>query len=425
MIRRTLFPSRVHRRLAPLTVASFVGGIWLWVPVEKLFLKEIGFTPQTIGLMAAAYAAVVPLLEIPSGILADRWSRRGVLLIGNVGGFLSVVVGGLSNNVMLYVVAALLLGVYFAMQSGTVDAMVYDTVLEETGDSEQFESVIGRVRMVESAALVVGAVSGGALAALTSTRFTYFATLPFIVLATVCLATFREPRLHEAGERLSLRRHVAMTFGVVRTNRQLLPIAALLVLTSILTQAVFEFGPLWLVEADAGAGAFGPAWAGLMASLGLGGALAGRMRFEHARTRRTLVVLLLGGVAVLLVSGDAVVVTAAQIMVAMLSVVLGIFLTRLLHDAVSSDVRSGVSSGVGAVTWATFVPFALAFGALSQSSGVHVAGWMLFAVAIAIAGLLVTVTRRVISSTSPAEPAIDMPCAEPRDAVPITSAAAA
>ena len=32
----------------------------LWVPVEKLFMSEIGFDPAAVGLMAAAYAAVVP-----------------------------------------------------------------------------------------------------------------------------------------------------------------------------------------------------------------------------------------------------------------------------------------------------------------------------------------------------------------------------
>ena len=34
----------------------------LWVPIEKLFQTEIGFDAASIGLMAAAYAAVVPLL---------------------------------------------------------------------------------------------------------------------------------------------------------------------------------------------------------------------------------------------------------------------------------------------------------------------------------------------------------------------------
>src|SRR4030095_16044484 len=102
VVHRAVFPSQAHRRLAPLVAAAFFGGIALWVPVEKLFLAELGFTPQSIGVMAAAYAAVVPMLEIPSGVLADRWSRRGVLLVGNAGGFLSVLVGGLSTDKATY-----------------------------------------------------------------------------------------------------------------------------------------------------------------------------------------------------------------------------------------------------------------------------------------------------------------------------------
>ncbi|MGH9225622.1 MAG: MFS transporter [Acidimicrobiales bacterium] len=382
----------VHRRLAPLVASFFFGGVWLWVPVEKLFLAEIGFTPKTIGLMAAAYAAVVPLLEVPSGILADRWSRRGVLAIGNAGAFLSVLVGGLSTNVGTYLVAALLLGIYFAMQSGTFDAIVYDTVLEETGSSEQFESMIGRVRMAESVSLVAGALAGGVLAAVTETRITYFATLPFLVVSTALLFRFREPRLHEAGERRTLRQHVALTVRTIGHDRRLLPVAALLVLTALLTQAVFEFGPLWLVDAGSGAGAYGPAWAGLMASLGLGGALAGRVRFERPRVAGAFAVLLLAATSVLLVGHHAALVTAAQIVVAVLSVAAGIYVTRLLHDAIPSDIRAGVSSTVGAATWIAFLPFALGFGLASERWGVHVAAWLFAVVAGAVSVLLLVVT---------------------------------
>ena len=38
-------------------------------------MTSIGFTSATVGVMAAVYAVVVPLLEVPSGMLADRWSR--------------------------------------------------------------------------------------------------------------------------------------------------------------------------------------------------------------------------------------------------------------------------------------------------------------------------------------------------------------
>ncbi|MGH9117202.1 MAG: MFS transporter [Acidimicrobiales bacterium] len=383
--------SPVQRRLVPLVAAFFFGGVALWVPIEKLFLAEIGFTPQSIGVMAAAYAAVVPMLEIPSGLLADRWSRRGVLVIGNVGAFLSVLVGGLSTNVASYIAAAVLLGVYFAMQSGTFDAIVYDTVLEETGSSDRFESIVGRVRMAESASLVLGALAGGLLAAATAPRVTYFVTLPFLVLSTMCLLAFREPRLHEAGERRSLRDHVGVTFGTLRRDRRLLPIAALVILTSLLTQAVFEFGPLWLVDAGSGAAAFGPAWAGLMASLGLGGVLAGRVRFESPVALGTVVALLVGASLTLLLGRHAVLVTAAQVLLVMLAVAVGIYLTRLLHDAVSSDVRSGVASGISAATWLTFLPFALGFGSVSERWGIHAAGLAPVGVVAAIAGLLVVV----------------------------------
>ena len=125
----------------------------LWVPVEKLFMNEIGFDAASVGVMAAAYAALVPLVEIPSGILADRWSRRGVLIVASTALMLTSLIGGLSNSVPLYIVSALVLAVYFAMYSGSLEAVVYDTLVEETGASDEFERRMGRVRFVESATL--------------------------------------------------------------------------------------------------------------------------------------------------------------------------------------------------------------------------------------------------------------------------------
>ncbi len=389
------------RRLAPLIAAFFFGGVALWIPIEKLFLSEIGFTPQTIGVMAAAYAALVPLLEVVSGVLADRWSRRGVLVIGNVGAFGSVLVGGLSSNVWMYVVAAMLLGVYFAMQSGTFDAIVYDTVLEETGSSDRFESVVGRVRMAESVSLTLGALAGGALAAATAPRVTYFATLPFLVVSTLFLLRFREPRLHQATEQRSLGRHLAVTVRTVRCQSRLIPIALLLVLTALLTQAVFEFGPLWLVDADASAGSFGPAWAALMAALGVSGLLAGRVRFEHWPSLAVVSAVLVGaGLALVLVPNPAVA-TAAQAALAALAIAIGIYLTRLLHDAIPSDIRSGVSSTVGAGSWVVFLPFSLVFGSVTERWGVDVAGSMILGVVAGIVALLVIVVaaRRAVDTT--------------------------
>jgi len=204
--RRPSGPGSLARRLRPLQAGAGLQGFMLWVPVEKLFQTQIGFDAAAIAVMAAAYAAVVPLLEVPSGILADRWSRTGILIISSAAAAASALIGGLSHSVVTYIVAALVLGVYFAMNSGTVDSVVYDTVIEETGSADVYERWIGRVRIVESAAFTASALAGGLLAGATSPRLTYFLTIPFVLASIVAFIRFREPQLHREAAPLALRR---------------------------------------------------------------------------------------------------------------------------------------------------------------------------------------------------------------------------
>jgi len=214
--------SAIATRLLPLQVAVMLQGFLLWAPIEKLFMSEIGFDAAAVGVMAAAYAAVVPIFELPSGLLADRWSRRGVLVIASLALAASALIGGLSTGVASYICSALLLGGYFAMYSGTMEAIVYDTLLEETGGSDDFERRIGRIRALESASLVVSSLLGGLLAAVVGTRFTYFMTVPIVLLSVVAYRRFPEPLLHRASAPQSLRSQVVVTFRSITDRRGLI-----------------------------------------------------------------------------------------------------------------------------------------------------------------------------------------------------------
>ena len=206
------------------------------------------------GVMAAAYAVVTPVLEIPSGILADRWSRRGVLLLASLALLASVAVGGLSYERCDLHVSAMILGVYFAMQSGTLEAVVYDTVLEESGDSDDYERQYGRMQVANSVALVTGSLAGGVLAEVTQPRTTYLLSLPAYALAAVALVCFREPRLHRAADRIGVGEQVAATVRAITGKRRLLPVVAGAALGMVLLQMLIEFGPLWLVGVRCGGG---------------------------------------------------------------------------------------------------------------------------------------------------------------------------
>ena len=380
-------PTEIRKRLTPIYVAVFLHGFMLWPPVEKLFMAEIGFDAAAVGLMAAAYAALVPIVEIPSGILADRWSRRGVLAVGSLALTVCALIGGLSHDVPTYVVSALALGVFFAMFSGTMEAVVYDTVLEANGDGDEFERRLGRVRLVESVALVSGSLLGGAVANSFGARTTYLLTVPLAAASIAAYLRFREPELHKARDHTPLRHHIAVTYRTLTHRRRLLPIITLGVLGSIVLQLLLEFGPLWLVALAVPAVLYGPYWAGLVSSLGLGGLLAGRLPLHRPGAAVVVSLAMLTAAVVLTMSTSIVVVAVAQVVLALLVVVAGVHTTRLLHDAVPSTVRSGVASGVGALSWMAFLPLALAFGLITDRHGVGDAGGILVGITL-IAGVL-------------------------------------
>lgn len=384
----------VARRLRPLAVGIGLQNMLFWLPVEKIFMTEIGFDATAIGVIAAVYAAVVPLLEVPFGVLADRWSRTGVLALATLALAASSLVGGLSNSPAMYAVCAVLLGVYFALSSGTADSIVYDTLVEETGSGAAYETWLGRLHAVEAATLVLSSVVGGLLAAFYSARFTYFATAPVVAVAIFAFGRCREPRLHRATERVSYRRQAATTLRALTSTRALRRVVLLFALTAIATQVLFEFGPLWLVATSAPSSWYGPYWAALVSTVGLGAWLAARVDLGRPRVATGLgTVAVLAGLSLLAISSLPVVI-AAQIVIALVAAMVGVRASFLLHDAVVASIRAGVSSGASTLGWISFVPLSLLFGWLTTSSGVHVAGWVLVLLLAALAGLLRTSLRR-------------------------------
>lgn len=381
-------------------------GIAFWVPVEKLFMTELGFQPATFAGMAAAYAAVVPLLEFPSSVLADRWSRRGTLVLAALAALLSVVVGALSGNVATYIASAMLLGVFFAMQSGALEAVVYDTVVDETGDSVAFERSLGGLQVLNSLALVLSAVAGGFLAQELTLRATYVISIPFAAASIVALLAFREPRAQQAAGAGSVRTHLRSTARAVRRGHGVLPVLAAMALCAMLLQVLFEFGPLWLVALDAAPAAFGPYTAAMVAALGIGGALAGRLPLHRPAGLIAVLALLAGAALALALSARLVVVAATQVVLAVLLVTLGIHLTKLLHDAVPSAVRASVASGASTAAWLLFLPGAILFGAVSSRSGFLAAGWIVLAVAIGACLGVLLATR--IAGRRPGRPAAEL-----------------
>lgn len=388
------------RRLLPLLIAMCLQNFVLWYAIEKLFMTSIGFDTASIAIMASVYAGTMLVFETPSGILADRWSRKGVLVIAGAALAASSLIGGLSPSVVVYILAAVAWGIYYALYSGTFDSMVYDTLVEETGTGDDFEKYSGRLQAIAGISLVVSSFLGGVVGQVFSLQSVYFLTVPFALASIVALLLFKEPQLHRATEHVSVRQQVSATFAAISKKGIVLQITATLVLLMLLDQMVFEFSQLWLIALAAPVILYGPANALLLSSVVFSGFFAS----AFAKSRKLLYLALgfmAASVFVLTLFKNVAAVVVALFIVAFTAIVFQIVFNKQLHDRLSSNIRAGAVSALSSASKLIFIPIALLFGFVSQQSSVFTGSWIIIGVALLTAVFAVMVLAHIKRIRSP------------------------
>ncbi len=372
--------SPTARRLAPLNIAIFLQGLPFWYATEKLFMMGIGFTTASIGLVVAVMSIVMLIIETPSGVLADRWSRKGVMILGCLALLISAVIGALSFNEPMYMLSVAFWGVYAAFGSGTYDSAIYDTVVEEQGTSKKFEYYLGKFRAIQGASFVLGALAGTVIVGTLDIRATYILSVPAIIVAFILLWKFREPLLHKAEVVEPVFTHIRQTFGVVLKRRVLLPIVIATVGFGILQEIVLDLGQLWFIAVAAPAVLFGIFNATIFSSWITGGLLAARVR------SKLTMICLLGGILIglfgLVVGQHFGWVLLAQFVVAICLIALGVILARKLHDELPSRLRAGASSVTSTLARILLIPGSILFTAVANSIGISQATYLLIGLAV-------------------------------------------
>lgn len=340
----------------------------------------IGFNTATIGLMVAIMSIVMLAVETPSGILADRWSRKGVMMLGCAALLISGAIGLFSFNEPVYIISTVFWGIYAALYSGTYDSVIYDTAMEEHGDSKKFESYLGRLRAVEGVSFVISALVGGLIASMLDIRDTYLFSLPLIAIAFVFLWKFKEPQLHKTDVAEPVFKHIRQTFAAVLRNPVLLPVVIATVGFFVLQETIFELSQLWFIAVAAPIALYGVFSAAVFSSWTTGGLLASRIKSRGAII--SLMVILISMIALLIVAHDYVWILVAQFIIAICLVAIGIILSKKMHDELPSRLRAGSASVVSTLARIILIPGSLLITGIANSYDIFVATYVLLAVAL-------------------------------------------
>ena len=203
-----------------------------------LFLIEQGLSNAQIGILQSALFMSNVLAEIPSGFIADKYSRKFTIIVG----LILLCVNGLGMVLFSEFIPFLLLfiihGISFALISGSDQALLYDN-LKSAHKEEEYIKCTSIIKALACLSLGLAMALGGWLQQL-SWSHVYLSYCGFVLLAMLAFVCVAETRIFAtngvegASEKISigmLRRY----FAIEKNKLLLLVIVALALFESAIT----------------------------------------------------------------------------------------------------------------------------------------------------------------------------------------------
>jgi len=192
--------------------------------------QRVGLTLAVVLGLQSYTTAVRALLELPCGALADRWSRRGCLVLS--GAALGVAAGLLVvwPTFEAAVLAETLFASCSALRSGADSALLYDTLRVEERAAE-YPRAESRAHAVASIGSAAAAIGGGLLAGV-DLRLPYVATAVAGLCTVVVASLLVERRPADGGGPRGTLAEAAATAARTPVMRWAIALAAFAVVLS-------------------------------------------------------------------------------------------------------------------------------------------------------------------------------------------------
>ncbi|MBQ8198172.1 MAG: MFS transporter [Lachnospiraceae bacterium] len=118
---------KIKNQLSKLYTSSILGNLSLtgaWVAI----LAARGYSLVEIGIAETVFHIVSLMFEIPSGVLADVFGRKKMLVVSTIMGMISDVVMILSANLFMVCLSIAFRALSYNFSSGSGDALAYDSL---------------------------------------------------------------------------------------------------------------------------------------------------------------------------------------------------------------------------------------------------------------------------------------------------------
>ncbi len=234
-------------------IISFCQHFHLYVHAYALLLLGRGLTLVQISLIESILIGTIFLMEVPTGMLADRVGRKWSIFCSTALLMSAEFIFIFARDYEWYVLVAFLAGAGYAFASGAIEALVYDSLPPENRE-EAMKRAMGRVNSYGMIAFVIAPIVGGLIIGDARVEnFTPAIALTVVALFVgllVCL-TLREPPAEASEKSESSAALLRAGLALLYRNQRLRRLVLLVVFTLPFTDALaVTLAPPYLVRND-------------------------------------------------------------------------------------------------------------------------------------------------------------------------------
>lgn len=197
----------------------FYDFIFAYAIYGALFIIR-GLSVFQVSLLLAWWALTSAIFEIPSGALADRWSRKKMMVLAPlIKSFCFISWFFARGNFYLYALGFLFWSLGSCFLSGTSEALLFDVLVYFKKDKE-YEKYLGKKKAYLYLAVAISMITSGIMANFNLNFTIIFSVIPLIFSA------FFATRIYEAAkvkstEEVHYFEYLKMAFREVKNNKLL------------------------------------------------------------------------------------------------------------------------------------------------------------------------------------------------------------
>lgn len=265
----------VNRNLPLLFLIKVCKWFMLYMPVVKLFYAENNLDDFDLFFLHAIYSAVIFLIEVPSGYLADIWGRKNSLLLGLLLGITGFSFYSFTAGFWGFLIAEIALGIGEGFISGSDSALLYDTLFQQK-KQEKYIRYEGRITGGGNLAEALAGVTVTFLALNPLRGYYYLQTI--LTLAGFIAAWFLiEPKVHTHERVISWKAIVNIVKDTLWHNPVLSRYVIFSAIIGFSSLTMAWLAQIFLFQAKIPNTYFGIIWAVLNGMVALGSILSHRI----------------------------------------------------------------------------------------------------------------------------------------------------